>query len=354
MRLFNFFVAEYLFKQGQTYFGKNMIEPAIQAYNSALKISPKNHGVYLHKALALSRLERYEEAVDAVEQAIKLNPYNPVYPLFAGIISLDANQAARALKCFDDSARLAEAYIFAKQYRTLALLKAKKITEAIANIYKYGFSSDNGFKSRLLLIMRQLKNEIEDKEFQMIKEIADKFLKGQGLQFSSASKKIQNLITKFENTKKKDLKAQYKIAQKLYTLGAFEKVLEICQAIIMKNPDDAKIIKLQGEAYFNMERYADAENCFNKIRKEFSSDVEIIFKLGISLFQQKKLDEAIENFLVVLNLSGNTGKNEVAYWLGKAYLEKKQIGQAIHYLTIAFEGIENAFFNDAYAKIIYE
>lgn len=367
MRLFNFFVVEYLFRKGQSYFGKNMIDPAISAYDKALKISPKNHGVYLHKALALSRLGRHEEATDTIKQAINLNPQNPVYPLFAGIINLDAERVIEAVKCFDDSLQLDKAYVFAQQYRTLALLKAKKITEATANVEKYGLSSDNGFKSRLLLILRRLKNEIEGKEFQAIKEMMDKFLKGQGLRFPPAGNTTQNLMTKLENIyapvakgsdgvpplrEKKDLKAQYKIAQKLYILGTFGKVVEICQAMLTKDPDDAKVMKLQGEAYFNLERYAESEGCFKKIKEEFNDDVDIVFKLGVSLCRQKKFDEAIENFLTVLNLSGNVAKNEIAYWLGKAYLEKNQTGQATHYLSMAFETIDNTFFNVAYSEIV--
>lgn len=343
MRLFNFLIIEYLFRKGESYFSRNMIDLTIQAYDKALKIDPKNHGIYLHKALALSRLGRYEEAMDTIRQAINLNPKNPVYPFFAGIINLDACNEIEALKYFENSIQLDNTYIFARQYLALALLKTKKIQEAIILFEKHGFPLDSGFKSRFLLIMSEVKHEIEDKELQILKKIISKSLVKKEKQFS-----IMNYIDEMQ----KDLKVQYKRAQKLYALGAFEKVVEICQTILLKNPNDPKIMKLQGEAYFSMGKYADSETCFKKVKGKLGNDPDVIFKLGISLYQQKKFDEGVEKLHEVLNLSKNVDEDSVAYWLGKSYLGKNQIGQAIYYLSRAFETIDHFFFEDEYSKIM--
>jgi tetratricopeptide (TPR) repeat protein len=111
-------------------------------------------------------------------------------------------------------------------------------------------------------------------------------------------------------------------------------------------------MKLQGEAYFSMEKYADSETCFKKVKGKLGDDSDVIFKLGISLYQQKKFDEGVEKLHEALNLSKDVDEGRVAYWLGKSYLGKNQIGQAMYYLSRAFGTINNFFFEDEYSKIM--
>jgi tetratricopeptide (TPR) repeat protein len=51
-------------------------EEAIQAYDKALEINPQNSWTWMHKGYTLYGMERYEEAGQAFDKAIELNPGN--------------------------------------------------------------------------------------------------------------------------------------------------------------------------------------------------------------------------------------------------------------------------------------
>ena len=65
------------------------------------RLRPRAAGIYLHHALALAETSRWLEAVLALQQAMALQPTNPVLPMFLGRIYLDhADYAKRcALVC---------------------------------------------------------------------------------------------------------------------------------------------------------------------------------------------------------------------------------------------------------------
>ena len=80
--------AAWLFRRGQKLAAQGHFDAAIEAFAQAQGLRPRAAGIYLHHALALAETSRLPEAVLALQQAMALQPANPVLPMFLGRIYL--------------------------------------------------------------------------------------------------------------------------------------------------------------------------------------------------------------------------------------------------------------------------
>ena len=64
------------FDQGVSLQNDSSFEDAIAAFEKAIEEDPKNGGAWYHKAVCLTELERYNEAMECVGTAIQLDPRN--------------------------------------------------------------------------------------------------------------------------------------------------------------------------------------------------------------------------------------------------------------------------------------
>src|SRR5712691_4611056 len=88
--------AAWLFRRGQKLAAQGHFDEAIKAFAQAQGLRPCAAGIYLHHALALAETSRWPEAVLALQQAMALQPTNPVLPMFLGRIYLDHADYAQA------------------------------------------------------------------------------------------------------------------------------------------------------------------------------------------------------------------------------------------------------------------
>ncbi len=63
--------------QGKAYMELASHQEALRCYDSALKLSSKNHELWFNKGLALMEIQRYQEAMTCFDRSIKLEPHNP-------------------------------------------------------------------------------------------------------------------------------------------------------------------------------------------------------------------------------------------------------------------------------------
>lgn len=334
MKLFNFFLIEYFFTKGQGYASKNMLDLAVQSYDKALNINQREDGVYLHKATALSRLGKHEDAIKTINRAIELNCGNPVYFLFAGIICLDAGLTEESLKYFEKSSELDKSYVFPRQYRSLALLKAKKINDAVAAFEKEGFPLDSKFKSRAFIIINEIKDKLTNEEFHATRTLIEKLVCQQKGRFNVTEPRPKEM----------DPKAAERLALQLKQLGAFEKAIEVSQAILAKNQDNYKVVRLLAEIYFETQKFVEAELFYKRAGEKFNNDADVFYYLGLSQYKQGKFREAVESLSKALCFANGDIKSEIAYWLGNSYWKQNQTVQAVYYLAVSFENIEGVVF----------
>ena len=92
--------AAWLFRRGQKLAAQGHFDEAIEALAQAQGLRPRTAGIYLHHALALAETSQWPAAVLTLQQAITLQPTNPVLPMFLGRIYLDqADYTNAALWC---------------------------------------------------------------------------------------------------------------------------------------------------------------------------------------------------------------------------------------------------------------
>ncbi len=81
------------------YLDKEDFETALTKYNEALKRYPKSYKLTYSKAIALEKLERFEEASEMYQQAIILNPFNKNAHLKLGLLAYQEHHITQAMMC---------------------------------------------------------------------------------------------------------------------------------------------------------------------------------------------------------------------------------------------------------------
>lgn len=104
--------------------------------------------------------------------------------------------------------------------------------------------------------------------------------------------------------------------------------------------DKAKLSKLRGLAYFELNKFSEAANDLTNALRANQSDWMDYYMLGASYLNLNRTDEAIQTLEKALSMK--PGQNSITDPLGKAYLKKgaealssKQYGQAIQFLLKA-------------------
>jgi len=66
--------AQHWFDEGRSLTSRRKYEEALIAYEQAIRLDPNDGIVYNHKGAVLYKLQRYEEAFSTIEQAVRLDP----------------------------------------------------------------------------------------------------------------------------------------------------------------------------------------------------------------------------------------------------------------------------------------
>lgn len=93
--------ASFYQNKGAALISQEKYEEAIQVLEEALKSFPKNHMLTFNRAISLEKLGRIEEAVKGYEQTIILNPFYKKSYLQLGNLCYNQEQISQALMCFN-------------------------------------------------------------------------------------------------------------------------------------------------------------------------------------------------------------------------------------------------------------
>jgi tetratricopeptide (TPR) repeat protein len=98
--------AALLFKFGAVYERLNLLEDAVQAYQHALKLEPTSGIGWTNLGIALTNLKRFPDAKEAAKQAVKLSPdFGPAWASLGNIYSHE-NRFADAADAYQKAAQL--------------------------------------------------------------------------------------------------------------------------------------------------------------------------------------------------------------------------------------------------------
>jgi len=105
-------------------------EEALAAYEQAIRLDPNFARAYNGKGLTLNSLKRYEEAIAAFEQAIRLDPNNAEAYNFKGIALNSLKRYEEALAALEQAIRLDPNNALVYSFKGLTLYDLKRNQEA--------------------------------------------------------------------------------------------------------------------------------------------------------------------------------------------------------------------------------
>lgn len=93
-------------REGNNLYELDRFEEALVAYEQAIRLDPENSTYHDDRGDALAGLERHEEALTAYEEAIRLDPDNPAYYNDKGDALYNLKRYEEALTAYEEAIRL--------------------------------------------------------------------------------------------------------------------------------------------------------------------------------------------------------------------------------------------------------
>ena len=297
--------SERAFSRGQRHTRKRNFESAEREYRKTLELRPDHTGAYLHYALALSEMARYDEAEEKINQAIELQQNNSVYYMFLGRILFDKGDFEVAAEAFNKSLEIHPANQLVKNYLALAFMAQGSMEDAILKLKTDGVFSNLELQLRMLPYLEDYLLENEDVLREIESENAGSPLPDEKPTSPSRQKrKARKYLSRGRDFLEED---------KPYdALPLIKRTLEL----------DAEIRDghfLLGLAYLGVGEYKLAESELNTFDQNSSYYQQVAIAMGVVHYKQGKLDKALEHM--------NKADDDDAathYYRGLVYLARKE------------------------------
>ena len=123
--------AEDWFNKGIVLYNQDKYDEAIKAFDEAIKLDPKYAYAWNGKGIALADQGKYDEAIEAYDEAIKLDPKDARTWYNKGItLGKDLGRYDEAIKAFDEAIKLDPKLAMAWNNKGTALKLLGRTTEA--------------------------------------------------------------------------------------------------------------------------------------------------------------------------------------------------------------------------------
>ena len=123
--------AQQWFDEGSAFYNQKKYEDALKAYEEAIRLNPQHANAYFRKGDTLDELGRSEEAVRMYDEAIRLNPNDANIYYYKGIALQNLKRFDDAVRAYDEAIRLNPSYATAYLNKGNALSDLKKYEEAV-------------------------------------------------------------------------------------------------------------------------------------------------------------------------------------------------------------------------------
>lgn len=232
------------------------------------------------RAEELAGADRWEDALEAIDMALKLDPKNSVSWHFKGFILTSLGRKEETLNAFDEAVK-------------------QNPKDTIAWQYKAGQLQDMERYNESLEAYDRVINLTEDNDTAGLAQVY--LSKGMALNKTGRQKEAKE---------------------------AFQKSLDLNDRALRENPDDFNLLELKGRTLFNLGRYEDAAKVYNQIVKDspkiqpYLTDTIAWIGKGDALQALGKSQEA----LLAYNKAIETGPNFNNAWHGRGDAQRS-LGQ---------------------------
>ncbi|CAD8118221.1 unnamed protein product [Paramecium primaurelia] len=237
----------------------------LECINQAITLNPKNEKLLYHKGITLVKLDQYQQAFQCFDEAIKINPDNQASLIYLGITLEGIYNYNGAYKCYN------EAQKYDQNFQLLNILKeviGRKYDEAIelcdkpfsnTDLDKFAYTT----KGRALLMKLRYEEVIKicDKVIQIDETLAEAYdIKASLLRPEEAIQQCQKAI----QLDSKNYVPYSTIAGALIQLRREEEAIEYCEMSLKINPRGDIALGNKGIALFDLNRFEEAVECFDQ------------------------------------------------------------------------------------------
>ena len=321
---------------GQSYFMSGKADKAIEVFKQLLAVDHSARS-YAYLGLSYRNLGRFDEAKQAFQAGLKLDPHNSSCLFNLGYIAERQGDAALAETMFQQALRANPDYADALLELANLRITEKKYAEAeelLRRYVKVSHSPATGYY-KLAMVERNLhETAAADRDLATFQTLSKNV--------SAGPYPYEHLFDYIDNRSK-------------LAPGVREQldITELSEQI-KKHPDQPEDLYLLAEAYLKAGKVDDAKTTIAQLDKVSASDFRTLTGTGVLLARYHLYDDAIQHFQAALQI--NPGSDEVKFDLANAYFRKRLYRQALDAAgTISAEGQKDnaylALLGDIYAHL---
>jgi serine/threonine protein kinase len=337
--------ADFYHEQGLALEQQGRYEEALQAFEQAIFLNPDFTAPWYHIGYVLGKLNRYIEALKAYEKAIQINPYYAPAHYGRGIMLSKLNRPQEALEAFEQVIRIDPSNSAAYNTKGKALWQLNRFDEALVAFERAiqldPTSADSYTSKGYTLYLYNRYNDALiafEKAFQLdMTDVAALFGKGNALYELS---RFEESLIALEKAIQLDPSFTYAYISKgktLYSLKRYQEALAALERAIQLESDLAEAWYFKGEVLGTLARYAEALIAYEQALLLSPNDPITHIGKGLVLASLQRYQEASSAFDKAIKLAPDNPfawylKATALHYMGKAkeaqhaYQKARQLG----------------------------
>jgi tetratricopeptide (TPR) repeat protein len=321
---------------GQSYFMSGKADKAIEVFTQLLAVDHSARS-YAYLGLSYRNLGRFDEAKQAFQAGLKLDPHNVSCLFNLGYIAQRQGEAAVAESMFQQALKANPDYADALLELANLRITEKKYAEAKELLLRYvkvSHSPATGYY-KLAMVERNLhETEAADRDLSVFQTLSKNA--------STGPYPYEHLFDYLDSRSKLAPAAREQMD-----------ITELSEQI-KKHPGQPEDLYLLAEAYLKAGRLEEAKATIAELDKVSQGDFRTLTGTAVLLARYHLYDDAIQHFNAALQANPNS--DEVKFDLANAYFRKRLYQQALDTAgTISAEGQKDnaylALLGDIYAHL---
>jgi superkiller protein 3 len=322
------------------------INEAIEYFDKALEIDPKNIIAILSKADALQKLHHYDESLQYFDKALEIDPKNMEILKNKGFLLQRIGGAKQAIKYFDKALEIDPKNMEILKNKSFAYSELENFEEAIKSLdIVLAEDPNDGYallnKGINLIYLSKLDEALQyfDKAIQNNPNDVMAYLsKGQIFFYVGKYEKALESVDKALEIDPKNVYVTIIKGNTLQKLGRYDESLQFFDKALEIEPNDTDALSGKGNTLQKLGRYDESLQFFDKALEINPRNTDALSGKGNTLQKLGRYDESLQFFDKALEIEPNdidvlTSKGIILQLMGKekdaiSYLEKARNAKA--------------------------
>jgi len=290
-----------------------------------LRTDPNNGSLWFLLGVARAQLKETDPAIEAFQKALRLSAEQaPIY-FNLGLLYMEKNDPAKAVEAYSRGLALDPSNVPANQNFAILLMQQGKFPEAIPPLERLKESSPGDVSARASLIEAYLKAGLNGKGENEIDELLSSHVVTlpQGLalarllaahqEYDLAQRVFESLTSTWPNS----AEAHGELGLLLSDKEQFKEAAKELRQAVQLDPDSEKYSLAYGEALLSSEQYPVALPFLLDAEKEFPNQLNFQYQLAVTDIGLQRFPEAISVLETLASKKPASGK--VRFLMGGAY-----------------------------------